>query len=223
VQTLTAAQRTFCAQAVTQYQSDLAADTSAQAYVTGRLGPQGAATYRLGVVRRPLPGHEAYTGRLAIPYLTPAGPVSLRFRCLQAHICSETVLWTDKKGAPHYCPKYLSLDGAEGNLFNVLDLRRDSPFICVAEGEIDTMTLSLCGLPAVGVPGVKTWKDHFSRLLEDYDTVFAFGDGDEAGGKFSSFLAREARARPISLPRGFDVNDLFRERGAAGVRALIDT
>lgn len=211
MQTLSSEQRRFFEQAVAQYQADLAVDAAAQAYLEGRgIGPEPAARFRLGVVETPLVGHESYGGRLVIPYLTPSGVVNVRFRCLKSHKCSEAG-----------CPKYLSLDGTEGNLYNVGDLKVDSPFICVAEGEIDTLTLSISGLPAVGVPGVKTWQAHFSRCLEDFDTVYAFGDGDDAGGKFSSFLAKEARARPISMPRGSDVNDIYRAHGADGVRRLI--
>jgi DNA primase len=210
VQTLSAEQRRYFEQAVTTYQSDLAGDTSAQAYLRTRgLGPDAAAMYRLGVVRRPLAGHEAYRGRLAIPYLTPAGVVNLRFRCAEQHECEGH-------------PKYLSTEGGGSNLFNVLDLKKDSPFICIAEGEIDTMSLSLAGLPAVGVPGVDTWQKHFSRCLEDFEVIYAFGDGDKAGSKFSNFLARETRARPIRMPNGKDCNDIFREQGAAGLRALIE-
>jgi DNA primase len=210
VQTLSAAQKTFFEQAVTRYQSDLAADTAAQVYLKtrGLLSPE-AARFRLGLVTSPLAGDEQYRGRLAIPYLTPAGPVNIRFRCAQQHECDGH-------------PKYLSREGAGTNLFNVLDLKRDSPFICVAEGEIDAMSLSLAGLPAVGVPGVDTWQKHFSRCLEDFEVIFAFGDGDKAGSKFSNFLARETRARPIRMPNGKDCNDLYRERGAEGLRALID-
>lgn len=222
METLSSEQRQFFERATSQYQSDLAADTSAQAYLASRgLGPEAVARFRLGVATSLQAGDERYRGRLVIPYLTPAGVVNMRYRCLKQHVCSETVLWTDRQGKPRYCPKYQSRDGMEGNLFNVMDLKRDSPFICVTEGEIDAMTLSLAGLPAVGVPGVKTWQKHFSRCLEDFDVIYAFGDGDEAGGKFSSFLAKEARARPIAMPKGRDVNDLFREGGADALRRLL--
>lgn len=210
MQTLSAAQRKFFEQAVTTYQSDLAGDTSAQAYLTSRgLGPDAAGTFRLGVVQRALPGHEQYRGRLVIPYLTPAGVVNIRFRCAEAHECEGH-------------PKYLSAEGAGTNLFNVLDLKKDSPFVCVAEGEIDTMSLSLAGLPAVGVPGVDTWQKHFSRCLEDFEVIYAFGDGDKAGGKFSNFLARETRARPIRMPAGEDCNSIYVKEGADGLRRLIE-
>lgn len=223
METLSEEQRRFFEQAVSTYQADLASDTSALAYLAGRgISRQAAATFRLGVVRRPLAGHESYEGRLVLPYLTPAGVVNLRFRCIQPHDCSKTVLWTDKKGTPHYCPKYLSLDDAGTNLFNVLDLKKDSPFICVVEGEIDAMSLSLAGLPAVGVPGVDGWQPHFGRCLEDFDVIYAFGDPDAAGRKFNKFLAKETKARPIRMPNGKDCNDIFRERGAEGLRALIN-
>lgn len=211
MQTLSAAQRTSFEQAVSIYQSDLSADTSAQAYLASRgLDPAAAATFRLGVVRRPLPEHEQYAGRLAIPYLTPAGVVNIRFRCAQAHDCE----------AEHH-PKYLSAEGAGTNLFNVLDLKKDSPYVCVTEGEIDAMSLSLAGMPAVGVPGVDTWQKHWSRCLEDFDVIYAFGDGDKAGSKFSSFLARQAKARPIRMPKGEDCNSLYTKGGADALRRLL--
>ncbi|MFJ2650853.1 toprim domain-containing protein [Streptomyces sp. NPDC087420] len=209
MQTPSSEERRFFEQAVSRYQADLALDAAAQAYLAGRgFGELEAGQFRLGAVRTPLTGHEQYAGRMAIPYLTPSGPVNIRFRCIEQHACEGHA-------------KYLSLPDGGSNLFNVLDLKKDSPFVCVAEGEIDTLTLSMCGLPAVGVPGVNTWAAHFSRCLEDFDTVYAFGDGDDAGGKFSSFLAKEAKARPISMPRGSDVNDVFRREGADGVRRLI--
>jgi DNA primase len=206
-----AEQRASFETAVSRYQLDLQGDTSAQAYLEKRgIGPLAAASFRLGVVRTPITGHETYRGRLAIPYLTPAGPVNLRFRCLRAHDCKT-----------EGCPKYLSAEGAQTNLFNVLDLKKPSPFICVAEGEIDAMTLSMSGLPAVGVPGVENWEKHFSRCLDDFDKVFSFADPDKAGRKFASFLAREVRAVPVRLPEGEDVNSLYVRSGADALRKLI--
>lgn len=214
MQTLSPEQRRFFEQAVSQYQNDLAspAGTSARSYLAARgIGPEAVARFRLGVVTSPQVGHESLRGRLSIPYLTPSGAVNFSFRCLKAHVCKDVG-----------CPKYLPIEGMERNLYNVLDLKKASPFICVAEGELDTLTLSMCGMPAVGVPGVKTWAKHYSRCLADFDVIYAFGDGDDAGGKFSSFLAKEAKARPISIPKGMDCNDIFRERGAEGLRALVE-
>lgn len=222
MQTLTTAQRQFFEQAVTTYQSDLAGDTSAQAYLASRGLAQHAPTFRLGVVRRPLVGHESYAGRLAIPYLTPAGVVNLRFRCIKQHDCKTAVIWTDEKGKAHHCVKYLSMEGMESNLYNVLDLKKESPFIGVTEGELDAQTLSICGIPAVGVPGVENWEEWFGRCLADFDVVYSFADGDAAGRKFSKFLAKEAKARPVKVPKGKDVNKIYVEGGPDAVRALIE-
>lgn len=212
MQTLSSEQRAFFESAVSTYQQDLAGDTAAQMYLMGRgFGPQAAATFRLGVVRRPLIGHESFAGRLVIPYLTPAGVVNIRFRCLESHVCKDVG-----------CPKYLSMDGMESNLYNVLDLKKPSSFICVCEGELDAATLSMAGLPAVGVPGVENWREHFGRCLEDFDVIYSFADGDKAGRRFAKFLAKEVKGRAVRLPDGQDVNEIYVKEGAGGLRALIE-
>jgi DNA primase len=211
VQTLSAAQRTFFEQAASTYQTDLSGDTAALDYLTKRGLAPAAATFRLGVVRRPLPGHEQYSGRLAIPYLTPSGVVNLRFRCLQDH-----------DHAAEHCPKYLSLPDAGTNLYNVLDLKKDSPHVVVCEGELDAISWSLAGIPAVGVPGVDAWQKHWGRTsLRDFDVIYAAGDGDKAGVKFSSFLAREVKARPLRFPPGEDSNSLYAQGGADALQRLL--
>lgn len=211
MQSLSEEQRRFFESATTQYRLDFSQDEATAQYLRSRgLGPEAVTRFRLGVVRRPLVGHEQYRGRLAIPYLTPAGVVNIRFRCLQSHDCKAVD-----------CPKYLSADGAGTNLFNVLDLKKDSPFIVVCEGEIDAMSFSLAGIPAVGVPGVDAWQKHFARCLEDFEVVYAAGDGDKAGSKFNSLMAREVKARPLRIPRGSDGNALYVQGGADALRRLL--
>lgn len=211
MQSLSEEQRRFFESATTQYRLDFSQDEATAQYLRSRgLGPEAVTRFRLGVVRRPLVGHEQYRGRLAIPYLTPAGVVNIRFRCLQSHDCKAVD-----------CPKYLSADGAGTNLFNVLDLKKDSPHIVVCEGEIDAMSFLLAGIPAVGVPGVDAWQKHFGRCLEDFEVVYSAGDGDKAGSKFNSLLAREVKARPLRFPRGADANALYVQGGADALRRLL--
>ena len=76
---------------------------------------QSADMYRLGYVNEPLVGHEQYQGRLAIAYLTPTGPVDLRFRQIT------------EDGSP----KYLSRPGAEGHLFGVNAFTIESEVIAI--------------------------------------------------------------------------------------------
>jgi DNA primase len=138
--------------------------------------------------------------------------VNLRFRCLQPHDCKDVD-----------CPKYLSMDGMDNNLFNVLDLKKDSPFLVIAEGEIDVMSWSLAGVPAVGPSGVESWEKWFSRCVEDaaFEVVYSAGDGDKAGGKFNNLMAREVKARPLRIPRDADSNALYAQGGADALRRLL--
>ncbi|MFF3363567.1 toprim domain-containing protein [Streptomyces misionensis] len=227
VQTLSEEQRRFFEQAAMTYQADLAGDTSAQAYLASRgFDLKAASTCRQGAVLRPLPGHEQYRGRLVLVYQTPAGAVNLRFRCIadqcvkdaQGRYLHQLDLPEQHEGHP----KYLSAEGAGTNLYGVLDLKKVSSFICVTEGEIDRDTLSvLCGMPAVGTPGVDAWQPHFSRCLEDFDRVYSFADPDKAGRKFASFLAREVRATPITIPGGMDVNRYYCKEGPDALQRLL--
>lgn len=219
-------QRAFFESAASQYQRDLAADTSAQAYLRSRgIGPEAAGTFRLGVLRNPLPGHEQFRGRLSIPYITPGGVVTFSFRCLENHVCKETVLWVDDKGKEHKCRKYRAPEGIERTLYNVPDFRKDGQEIYVCEGEIDTLTLSLCGYAAIGVPGVQNWKPQYTLCFADYTDggqVFCVADGDEAGRKMAAFLAVELKARVVRPARGMDVNSIYVQGGINAVRRWLD-
>jgi DNA primase len=161
---------------------------------------------RLGVVLEPLTGHENYVNRLAIPYLTKSGVVDLRFRSMDL---SE--------------PKYMGLPGATTHLYNVGSFFRAGSYICICEGEIDTITLDMvCGIPAVGVPGVNNWKKHYTRLLADFDQVFLFADGDNAGSEFGKSLSRElSNLVVVQMPDGEDVNSTYRTHGAEYFHAKI--
>ena len=153
---------------------------------------------RLGVVLEPLTGHENYTNRLAIPYITRSGVVDLRFRSMDL---SE--------------PKYMGLTGATTHLYNVGAFFRASSYISICEGEIDTITLDMaCGIPSVGVPGVNNWKKHYTRLLQDFEKVFLFADGDSAGTDFAKHLAKElGNLVTVQMPDGEDVNSMYLKYG----------
>lgn len=162
----------------------------------------------LGVVSEPETGHEQYTGRLAIPYITKTGVVDLRFRSLN----------------PAVEPKYMGMTGAETRMYNVLDIEQAGDFIGVCEGELDTITLSYCvGIPCIGVPGANSWKRHYTRLLADFERVFVFADGDQPGTEFAKGLARELPVTIVQLPEGEDVNSMFVQSGAGWFHEKMDT
>lgn len=193
---LTAELRLSLEYATARYEKNL--DLAAE-YLSGRgFTEETARSFRLGVVDDPLAGDESFAGRLSIPYITQTGVVDIRFRCLQLHACKE-----------HGHPKYLGVPGRPLRLFNVSDFLFAEDFICVTEGELDTMVLHQLGLPSVASPGTGGWKPHFSRIFEDYQRVYLFADGDDPGRKFGMKLAAEIGAIVIGMPEGTDVNSVF--------------
>jgi len=158
---------------------------------------------QLGVVARPEIGHEAFQGRLSIPYITKTGAVDLRFRSLN----------------PAVEPKYMGMTGADTKMYNVLDIDKANDYIGVCEGELDTITLSACvGIPCVGVPGANSWKKHYTRLLADFERIFVFADGDQPGTEFARSLARELPVTIVQLPEGEDVNSAYVKFGVGYIR-----
>lgn len=176
-------------------------------YLTSRgITEQTAGMFRLGFVREPEVGHEPYIGKLAIPYLTPTGAVDIRFRSLN----------TDNG------PKYLSRPGATTHIFNVNALNNDDDVLVVCEGELDTVIATQCGFTAVGLPGANNWKPFYSRVLADFEKVYLFCDGDNAGREMAKNISRELEnVFPVFMPDGMDVNDVYLNEGADGLRTRI--
>lgn len=162
---------------------------------------------RLGVVVEPETGHEAFVGRLSIPYITKSGVVDLRFRSLN----------------PAVEPKYMGLTGAETKMYNVLDVEKAGDFIGVCEGELDTLTMSYCiGIPCIGVPGANSWKRHYTRLLADFERIFVFADGDQPGTEFARSLARELPVTIVQFPDGEDVNSVYVRYGSDYIQKKVE-
>lgn len=161
-------------------------------------------TFRLGLVSNPLPEHAYLKDSLAIPYLSKAGePLTLRFRMLR-HSGDG--------------PKFMKLSGDPLRLYNAPAVyARQGRTVHVCEGEMDAIVLERCGLDAVGIPGANIWKPRWRRILQQYDTVYVWGDPDEAGGKFSRAMTqRLANARTVHLERG-DVSDTYAQSGREGI------
>jgi DNA primase len=155
--------------------------------------------FHLGVVKDALPGHEAYTGRLAIPYVTPSGVVDIRFRSMHGED-----------------PKYMGMPGAKTSMFNAQTVLTAGEYICVTEGEIDSITLSAkTNHPSVGIPGANNWKPYYSKILDDFDTVIILADGDAPGLEFGKKVSRElGNVNIVQMPEGHDVNSIVLQQGA---------
>lgn len=217
-------QRLSLEAAVAEYQSNL---DEVLPYLDKRgLGRDIAVSERLGFVRNPtIPEHKSGRNRLAIPYLTPAGPVAIVFRCIEDHSCKERDSEVKKINKRYRHSKYTKPAGTVNGLFGVQSIITADTDIHVTEGEIDRHILHHCvGLPAVGVPGVDNWKPWWTEIFSDFQRVFVWSDGDDAGGTLTGKFVKELGQRvvPIALPPGHDINSLYLEKGADYLRGMAE-
>lgn len=200
----------FLEEATTLYQKGLADSPEAAQYLERRgLNETAVHTARLGFVSDPMPDHMLFAGMLCIPYTTPAGVIGLKFRRLG-------------EGSP----KYTAPLGQPVRMYNVLALAGKSDTIVICEGEFDTMiTHHMCGIPAVGIAGVNSWKPHYPRMLRGFSNVIivsdndAKDDGTNPGQDLAARILQDiTRARNVLLPKGMDMNEFFLAEGADAVR-----
>jgi DNA primase len=194
---LSSSHRQFLLQATHQYASQI--HLAAEYLATRNLSVAEAQRFHLGVVKDALPGHEQYIGRLAIPYITPSGVVDIRFRAIG-----------------NADPKYMGMPGAKTSMFNAQVVLTASDYICVTEGEIDCITMSVkTNHPSIGIPGANNWKPFYSKILDDFDTVIVLADGDSAGMDFGKKVSRElGNVNIVQMPEGHDVNSIVMLEGA---------
>lgn len=165
--------------------------------------------YQIGYVAEPLAGDERFAGALSIPYLTPSGPVSLKFRSLSS------------TGS-----KYLKASGDRNRLYNAAAYFDAATTIGLSEGEMDAIAATEhLGLPTLGVPGVEGWKEGWRSLLKDFTTVLIFGDGDQPGRNFAIDMSDLIgwRARIVQCPQDEDVSSLCAKSRASELLQLMST
>lgn len=196
-------QRRYLERATLQYAKGL--DDAAEWLEARGLDLEFARSRGLGVVRDPLPGHENVEDRLAIPYLTDAGPVNMNFRCIQPHDCKQ-------QGAHH--KKYMKRKGSPTNLYGVQSAAWADEWIVVTEGEIDALIWQQIGVPAIGVPGAENWKDHWVNVFEDFSRVHLAEDGDDAGKDLWIAMSENlTNVIRMKMPDGEDSNSMFLKAG----------
>lgn len=191
-------------------------DDAARRYLEGRaLFDPSIETHRLGVVRDPIKGDERFLGRLAIPYIGPKGNVyGINYRCMADHDCKEVA-----------CHKYDKPSGIPSRMFNTQALLAPTDYIFVTEGEIDAISITACGWPAVGMPGANVWKPAHARMVAGFSKVVLLQDPDDAGSKFASSFLRSlpqsARVIICKYREATDVNSVYAMYGKAGLIELL--
>lgn len=206
---LSASQRNSLKVATSKYHNALSESRGAQYLEERGLPLEMISRFRLGFVAEPEVGHERYRNRLAIPYLrrSAAGEwsvVSMKFRAIPDLSCSESN------------KKYLGLSGDSDRLFNTVDAVLSEDWIAITEGEIDALTASAYGIPAVGVSGATKWKDHWTEIFLGYQMVYILADGDKAGMDFADMVAGKLRGAPVAvipMDDDEDVNSMISKYG----------
>ncbi len=178
-----------------------------------------ADTFQLGIVTEPEPGLEYLSGWLSIPYLTPAGVLSIKYRCTADHNCKE---------AGHQ--KYLYAGGQEHRLYNTAAALGNWPVIALCEGELDAIAVQvMAGLPALAYPGVAAWGTsgrgeahrgrYWARCFTGFQEVLVIADGDDPGRKAAEAIVRDLpNGRVVRMPDGHDANSFIVELGAGAFR-----
>lgn len=208
------------------------AGSPAEAYINARGLGEMAPRMRAGYVGSARTGHEKYRGRLAIPYLRPAGGehgvATIRFRCVDDHCVRDEegnycfLLEEKERHSENGCAKYLSLPGDPPRIYNTTALIAPSPFVALVEGELSSWAVELDEVPAIGAQGVSAWKEYFYPALVGYEKVFVLGDGDDAGRQFTEKMTGAMHnAVPIELPQGEDTDSLRLKRGPGSIRTLM--
>lgn len=220
MQRLSDTARTILAEKVQRYHAELLSEptpSTAREYLKGRGFDRDATVrFQLGKVAGEEIGYDWLDDLLVIPYLTPAGPVAMKYRCLADHICKE-----------HGHPKYLAEVGSDVHLFNAQTMIEAAGPVVIVEGEIDVMcieTMAGGGLPTVGYPGVEMWEKypHFRRCLDGAERKIVVADGDKVNPKTGERPGLEAAkivtrslddATMVVMPEGYDSNSFVLEFG----------
>lgn len=173
--------------------------------------------FRLGYVGSdPSPGHEFMEHRLSIPYITPTGIVQIRFRAIPED---------GVPGNPEVSPKMLSVANSGTMLYNTRDLLDSNPTVAICEGEPDTWSARMLGIPAVGIPGAKAWeKIKNVRRAFRFRKVIILADNDDKGEglELAQTIQADIRnARIILMPEGHDVNSFVRDNGLDALKEKI--
>lgn len=99
----------------------------------------------------------------------------------------------------------------------------DTATCWLVEGEPDGIALTSAGLPAVGVPGVATWKDGWAERFARFDLVYICFDcdreGREAAEKRAQQLHDHVQVQIVDLEpmkdNGYDISDFCRDNPGA--------
>lgn len=166
---------------------------------------------RLGVITSDVAEERSFIGRVSIPYLNANGDVSqIRYRAYGK---------SDRK--------YLGETGVKPAPYGVAALASPHPetgwqILHVCEGEFDAMILGQCGYSAIALPGVATWSEAVTMLVEPYEILVVWSDPDPAGDKMYSKVKQVCENALVLRPRlEQDVSDTYVADGEEAIHSAV--
>jgi putative DNA primase/helicase len=123
---------------------------------------------------------------VAIPYMDQDGNLLMRRFRTGLHKTEPDTRMRSEKGAKITAPYGL----------NWLDIAQEAGYVLIVEGESDCHVLWYHGLPALGIPGAKNWKDEWSSHLDGIETVLVAVEPDDAGESMWSKLMASTELYP---------------------------
>jgi DNA primase len=162
-----------------------------------------ARKYRLGYCGQPAPDDGRFLGHLTIPYLTHAGCVAIKYRCVEDHDHKE-----------HGHAKYGQHHGQTTRIYNAQAFFDAGNTIGACEGEIDAIVATeVLQVPTIGFPGANQWVSNakvWKICLSDYTDVVYFADGDNAGKDAWEAIRADlgSKVRLVRADTGDDVSSM---------------
>lgn len=148
---------------------------------------------------------------VSVPYLTPAGKVSL----------------VKYRSVPPAEKAFEREAGGTTGLFGAWRLTGKESRLVVVEAELDAVAVWAMGLPAVAIAGSTNWKDEWLEHFESVDEVILAGDADDPGVDAMLKVAEKVgafRCRMLEWPDGVKDAAEFLEKGgtAAEFQSRVD-
>jgi hypothetical protein len=114
-------------------------------------------------------------------------------------------------------------EGSHPSLYWLDQLPEEAEYVLVCEGETDVAAATFLGIPAVGLPGVSTWKADWAGCLAGKDVVL-WQEPDQSGGNLAAAMAEDIPGlRVIQAPPGVkDVCELLDQAGTGAGDMLRD-
>lgn len=174
------------------------------------LNPATIEQFKLATKRHfiPIDGDKAERDCIVFPFLTAAAELAMcKYLCIDRGASGKKVIWSDP--------------GCQPVLFGWQALDPKTRWVILCEGEINAMSWSQYGFPALATPrgagkGAKhDWIAEEWENLERFDTIFLNFDPDEAGlSSLKDLPARLGQHRCKIVPAlpFKDANDCLREQ-----------